>query len=72
MSLVYQEDFETPFIWRCTVCYKTCQVTNGTMMAGLNPRQFDNLLTLWLSEARTITAGKILSRINSILNEHLR
>lgn len=67
MHLFCEPDAKAGYIWKCTHCFDTIQVTQGTILHNLNVKRFDASLTLWMMNCRTTTAARIVTeRVRSI------
>jgi hypothetical protein len=62
MSLCYEESVQNRFVWKCTFCFKAIPVQKSTIISNMNVRKFDTALTLWMMNARTVTAARMFNQ----------
>ena len=48
-------------MWRCPLCNYRKKVTHSTPMIGLNVKEVDKALELWIINSNPVTADKILA-----------
>ena len=60
MQLNHNPDVELKYVWKCTNCWHTCSVQKSSMLGALNLKQFDLALTLWMMNAKTLNAAKMI------------
>ena len=61
MNLVHMEDTENKYVWKCSFCYKIISPTKSSILGGLSIKRFDTALTLWMMNARTSAAARMIA-----------
>jgi len=61
MQIIHVEDVDNKFIWKCTHCFYACSVQKSTILSCVNIRQFDIALTLWMMNAKTLAAARMIN-----------
>jgi hypothetical protein len=61
MQLLYMQDVENQYIWKCSFCFYVCSINKSTVLTAVNIRHFDVSLTMWMMNCKTVNASRMIT-----------
>ena len=60
MKLIYRADVQYEYIWKCPWCFYQIPINKSSLITQISLKHLEMALNLWVMQARTYTAAKML------------